>query len=453
MQRDTIRFVAASSALLLSGVFITFAAAGGTACATAAADASAPGAALTSKESANAPAGAPGDGAGCTTGAAVQPLVELAICLDTSGSMQGLIDTARARIWDIVSDLATATPAPKLRVALVTFGNDGHNNENGWTNVDIGLTEDLDSVSLKLFALSTNGGTELVGRAVDVATRSLEWTPGESVLHLIVVAGNESADQDQTVKYADASRRAIEKGIMVNSIYCGDPNDALAPQWRDVAKLADGKFAAINQSNGAIAIATPFDDELASISSQLNTTYIPYGAKGEWHASNQTAQDANAANMAPAAAAQRCVAKSGGIYDNTRWDLVDACKNKDFKLEDVKAEDLPLAMQSMTLEQRRAFVQTQSNERETLQARVQEIAAKRAQFIAAEQAKVDANTPRFETVIRDAVRSQARAKGMEFPADPTTVAGAIQGTVPPASVPAANGQVPVPSPVQAPKQN
>src|SRR5262245_48166271 len=134
MPSESIRFVTASTALLLSGVVVTYAAAGGEACARA--------------EAAKARAAA--------AAAKGQPIVECAICLDTSGSMQGLIDTARARIWDVVSDLATAKPAPQLRVALVTFGNDGHKQENGWTNVDLGLTEDLDSLSMKLFALTTN---------------------------------------------------------------------------------------------------------------------------------------------------------------------------------------------------------------------------------------------------------------------------------------------------------
>jgi len=344
-----------------------------------------------------------------------RPLVELAICLDTSGSMQGLIDTARARIWDIVSDLATANPAPRLRVALITFGNDGHDKENGWTKVDLALTEDLDSVSMQLFALSTNGGTELVGRAVDSATRSLDWTPGDKVLRLIVVAGNESADQDATVKYADASRRAIEKGIMVNSIYCGDPSDELAPAWREVATLADGKFAAINQAQGAVAIATPFDAELAQLSGELNTTYVAYGARGAWHAENQTAQDSNAQQMAPAAAAARCVAKSGSTYDNRQWDLVDASREPDFKLEDVKTDELPECMRTMTLDQRRTYLTERAKERETLQARVKSIGAERAKFIAEAQAKEAQSGARFESVIRDAVREQARSKGMVFP--------------------------------------
>ncbi len=73
--------------------------------------------------------------------------VDLAICLDTSGSMRGLLDSARQSIWAIVNDLALAKPAPRLRIALLTFGNDGHSKANGWVRVDTGFTGDLDLVS------------------------------------------------------------------------------------------------------------------------------------------------------------------------------------------------------------------------------------------------------------------------------------------------------------------
>ncbi|MBM4112580.1 MAG: VWA domain-containing protein [Phycisphaerae bacterium] len=372
-----------------------------------------------------APAVAGGDAcraAAAAEAASCQPTVDLAICLDTSGSMQGLIDTARARIWDVVSDLATAQPVPKLRVALITFGNDGHRAENGWTSVDSAFTDDLDTISMKLFALATNGGTEFVGRAVDTATRTLDWTPGDKSLKLIVIAGNESADQDAEVRYGDASRRAIEKGIMVNSIYCGDPADALAPAWREVAKLADGHYAAINQAEGAVAISTPFDDRLAALSSTLNETYLPYGAQAEWGAANQTRQDGNASGMSTAVAAQRCGAKASSLYNNRGWDLVDACKDASFKLESVKKDELPEAMQSMTPDERTAHVAAMAARRAEIQKQVQEIGLEREKFLNAERARLASESPRFEHVIRDAVRAQATAKGMNFPAPATAPA-------------------------------
>ncbi|MCA8979867.1 MAG: VWA domain-containing protein, partial [Planctomycetes bacterium] len=199
-------------------------------------------------------------------------VIDLAICLDTSGSMDGLIDSAKQRLWSIVNDLALAEPAPELRVALLTYGNDGHDAENGWVRVDSELTGDLDLISQQLFALQTNGGTELVGRVLSVATGKLNWSQDPYALKLAVVAGNESADQDSVVSFRDACAAAIKNGIMVNSIYCGNPADAEAPLWKEVSMRADGHFATIDHQNGTLAIDTPFDEQLVALTGSVNPT-------------------------------------------------------------------------------------------------------------------------------------------------------------------------------------
>jgi hypothetical protein len=92
--------------------------------------------------------------------------IDLVVCLDTSGSMRGLLDSARQSIWSIVNDLALAEPAPLLRVALLTYGNNGHDKANGWVKLESGFTQDLDLISERLFSQTLNGGTELVGRVL-----------------------------------------------------------------------------------------------------------------------------------------------------------------------------------------------------------------------------------------------------------------------------------------------
>ncbi len=342
--------------------------------------------------------------------------IDLAICLDTSGSMNGLIDSARAKLWDIVNDLALAQPRPELRVALLTFGNNGHVAENGWVKVDVDFTDDLDLVSERLFALTINGGEEYVARVVDAATRSLKWSDQKDALQMIIVAGNESAEQDPLLPFRDALKRAIERGIVVNSIYCGMPSDSLAPAWREVATLADGHFASIDQSLGATAIATPFDEELTSLSSAINATYLPFGAAGAWSASNQMRQDANAEGLNEAAAAQRCVTKGSELYSCSGWDLVDASKGETFKLEEVKDEHLPEAMRSMTLEERNAHITAAAATRSELQKSIVELGEKRRAFVVVEEQKQASEGGKsFDAAIRTAIRAQASGKGFIWP--------------------------------------
>lgn len=342
-------------------------------------------------------------------------IVELAICLDTSGSMEGLINAARVKLWEIVNDLALAKPTPRLRVALLTYGNDGHNAENGWVNIDIGFTEDLDMVSKQLFALTTNGGTELVGRVLKAAGEKLDWNASDDVLKLIVVAGNESADQDTTFSFRDVCKATISKGVMVNSIYCGNVADDIAPAWKEVSMLADGHFASIDQNNGTVTVSTPFDDELVNLSAAINTTYIAYGAIGKEAWANQSVQDSNAANLGAGVAAARCATKGGAMYRNDQWDLVDACKQAEFKIEDVKAEDLPENMRSMTLEQKKAYVAEMTAKRGEMQTQINDLNAKRTTYVEAEMKKMAAsNDQSFDAAIRSAIRAQAASKGFTF---------------------------------------
>lgn len=363
--------------------------------------------------------------AGSPATPAASPRVELAICLDTSGSMQGLIDAARQKLWEIVNDLATARPTPDLRVALLTFGNDGHAAENGWVRVDADFTPDLDVISQQLFALTTNGGTELVGRVLDASAR-LAWTPGTDALKLVIVAGNESADQDQEIPFRDVCPRLIADGVLVNAIYCGPEADDIAPGWRDVARLADGQFASIDQDQGTIVVETPFDAKLTELSTAINGTFCWFGDAGVAACANQVAQDQNAGSLNLAAAATRAQTKANGLYWN-RNDLVHAIGTGATKLEDVKPEDLPEEMREMSLEERKAHLEKQAAERARIEAEINELAKKRDAFVAAEMTRRAADAQSgFDTAVRAAIREQARAKGLRWP-EPEVVPAAAGG--------------------------
>ncbi len=352
------------------------------------------------------------------TTAPVQPTVDLAICLDTSGSMSGLIESAKQKLWAIVNDLALAEPTPRLRIALLTYGNDGHQQENGWVRVDCGLTDDLDLISQQLFALSTNGGTEYVGRVMQSALTQLEWTPGEDTLKLIVVAGNESADQDQVVPFRQMCSDAINQSIMVNPIYCGSPTDNLAPAWREIATLADGHFASIDHNQGTVVVSTPHDDRLAELSATINTTYIPFGVEGAEYQQRQELQDSNAASMNGAAQAARAQSKGSALYNNAMWDLVDASQQEGFALAEIAEEDFPENMQSMTLEERDAYIQSMFQQRQQIQQEIKQISEQRQEFIQQQMEKQGLDDDQaFDAVVRKAIRNQARTKGYDFQDD------------------------------------
>jgi len=170
--------------------------------------------------------------------------IDLVICLDTSGSMRGLIESAKQKLWAVVNELATAKPRPNLRVALYHYGNSGLKPATGWVEQLCPLTDDLDSVYAKLFPLRTNGGTELVARVVKAACDDLDWNKDKDTLRMIFVAGNEAATQDTAYGLQDPCKAAASKGIIVNTIFCGNMVDGQKTGWQDAAVWADGQYSA-----------------------------------------------------------------------------------------------------------------------------------------------------------------------------------------------------------------
>ncbi len=341
--------------------------------------------------------------------------IDLALCLDTSNSMDGMIDAAKRRLWDVVNDLSHVRPVPRLRVALLSYGNNAYSKESGWVVTDAPFTDDLDLISQKLFALRTWGGEEYVARVLDTAVEKLKWSDDPKALRICIVAGNESADQDRLVGFRDVSGKAAKRGIIVNSIYCGNERDDIATAWRDVAKLAEGEFAAIDQNQRAPVCETPYDALLAALSTSLNATYLPFGKLGAANCANQTAQDGNANSLGRDAEASRAAAKAGVNYRNGSWDLVDACREKQVDLSKLATDDLPEAMRKLTADERAKYVEEMARKRAEIQRQIADLSAKRAEFIATEMRKQGiAEDLSMGGAVRRAVRKQAERKGFTF---------------------------------------
>ena len=170
-----------------------------------------------------------------------KPLVQMAILLDTSGSMSGLIDQARAELWAIVNEFIFAKrngKAPELQVALYEYGKSSLPGTEGYIRMIGPFTTDLDKVSEELFALSTNGGSEYCGWVIKEATQALEWSSSPDDLKVIFIAGNEPFTQGP-VDYRQACKATVSKGIVVNTIHCGPERTGIDDKWKDGALLAE----------------------------------------------------------------------------------------------------------------------------------------------------------------------------------------------------------------------
>ncbi len=346
--------------------------------------------------------------------------IDLAICLDISGSMEGLIESAKIKLWTIVNDFARIEPTPHLRVALLTYGCNAYDPKSGWVRKDLDLTTDLDDVYRQLNALRTNGGTELVARVSRDALQQLKWREDRDALKIIFVCGNEPADQDREVSLESVAAEAKKKGIFINAIYCGWANHPEARKWQEFALAAGGKYSNIDQNQAVkqVVIATPYDDKLLELNHALNRTYVAYGKEGRAKAENQLLQDANARRAAPAAALERAATKASGIYRNSAWDIIDRMKeDPKFDWKSLKEEELSEELRQLRPEQREAYIRAKAAERAELQKQIAELSAARAKFLAEQQRKQPphAADKAFDEAIRAQIREQAKTRNIHIP--------------------------------------
>ncbi len=346
-----------------------------------------------------------------------RPVVQAAILLDTSGSMSGLIEQAKSELWKIINELSSAKKggaAPLVQVALYEYGKSSLPAGEGYLRMILPLTTDLDKVSEELFALTTNGGDEYCGLVIQSAGQGLKWSASDKDYKVIFIAGNEPFTQGST-DYRKSCAAAISKGIIVNTIFCGNHQEGINTNWKDGADLADGRYFSIDHNFQPIQIDAPQDKEIARLGSQLNQTYLAYGTAGNEGAARQKIQDKNAQALAPMVAAERTVAKAGASYLNSSWDLVDAYREGKVKLEDLKESELPAEMKQMNESEKKAYLEKTEKERRRIQETINRLNDARKKYIAAQLKNQDKNTDSsFGAAVVKVVREQAAAKNFRF---------------------------------------
>ena len=341
--------------------------------------------------------------------------VQLAILLDTSNSMDGLIEQTKTQLWKIVNEMARSkreSIAISLYVALYEYGNDGLSSDEGYIRLITPLTNDLDKISEELFKLKTNGGSEYCGTVISEAIKDLKWTKSSNDYKVIFIAGNEPFNQGAK-DYKEACKSAISKGIIVNTIYCGSYDEGVQSFWKDGADLADGKYINIDSDQQIVHIETPFDDELVELGQKLNETYIAYGYEGNELKQRQKEQDDNASNLAPSVMVERTITKGSGQYNNSSWDLVDAKKDGSLDLAKIPKDQLPKEMQNMSLEEQKKYIDKKAKEREKYQNKINELDKQRRDYIAKKIAeKPEDNT--LDAAMLKIIREQASNKNYKF---------------------------------------
>ncbi len=341
--------------------------------------------------------------------------IQIALILDTSNSMDGLINQAKAQLWKVVNDLALARyngERPTLEIALYEYGNDRLTASEGYIKMVAQLTTDLDKISEDLFALKTYGGNEYCGQVIQFATRQLNWSKSNKDLKMIFIAGNEAFTQGD-VNYVTSCQNSIAKGIIINTIFCGNHQTGINTKWKDGADLADGKYMNIDQNVKVVYINSPYDKDIVKLNSKLNTTYISYGNKGQKMKERQSIQDDNASTFGAVNTVNRAVSKSSGNYKNVKWDLVDAFDEDEARVTKLKKDQLPKEMRGMSKDEMKKHIAKKKKERTRIQKKIQELNKKRNKYVSKKRKEM-ANDNTLDAVLLKSVRSIAKSKNYKY---------------------------------------
>ena len=278
----------------------------------------------------------------------------------------------------------------------------------------------MDRVSEVLFELTTNGGDEYCGQVIDECLDRLDWSTEPNSYKAIFIAGNEPFTQG-SVGYEKACKKAIEGGVVVNTIHCGEYSAGVKGKWQDAAALAEGEYLNINQDRKVVQIKCPQDKIIIELNQKLNKTYLWFGEQGarERFRSNQKRQDENSDRAADAGYGggrlQRAWAKSSSSYDNRGRDLVDSYEGDVEGLKKLDDKVLPDAMQKMTEAERAAHLAAMAKSRAEIKAKIAKMSKERQAYIAAEQKKL-ANNAEEKTlcdVMTQSVREQLKKSGFK----------------------------------------
>jgi hypothetical protein len=342
--------------------------------------------------------------------------IEVAFVLDTTGSMSGLIEGAKRKIWSIANQLVSAQQRTDVRIALIGYRDRG----DAYVTTVQDLTTDIDGVYARLMQLQAEGGgdgPESVNQALYEAVTRLDWSTSPDVYRVIFLVGDAPPhlDYQDDVRYDRSVRLARQRDIAVNAIQCGNW-DETAQVWREIASLGMGSYAAIAQDGGMASTATPMDDELARLNRELAGTVLPYGRAEERREAEAKVGNALRAE-APAAAdrlAYLAKSSSGAVVTGAKDLVADAASGT--RVASVPPSALPEPLLAIPAEKRQAYVDQQLAKRKQVQARIAQVTAERDAYVAKEEAKARAagKTDAFDQRVSDAIKAQAARKGITY---------------------------------------
>jgi len=343
-----------------------------------------------------------------------RPRMEVCFVLDTTGSMSGLIEGAKQKIWAIANEMVSAKPAPELCLGLIGYRDRG----DEYVVKSFDLTNDIDAIYANLHGFSAGGGgdaPESVNEALNEAVTKLAWSSDRSVLKIIFLVGDAPPhmNYDQAPKYPEICQAARKLDLIINTVQCGAMGET-APVWKEIAKLSEGSYAAIAQEGGMAAITTPMDKELAELNRKMGATLVAYGGERE-RGFVLAKQAASEAAPAPAIADRLSFNAKSGKAVQGDGELLDSLAAGKMKISEVKKDQLSAEWQSLDAPALKAAIEKKQRERVELQARILKLNQDRDGYLTAERRKqASRKADSFDEQVATAIRVQAARKGIAY---------------------------------------
>lgn len=352
-----------------------------------------------------------------------RPSLEMVFVLDTTGSMSGLLEGAKERIWGIVNEVMQSQSHPSVRIGLVAYRDHG----DTYITKVTPLTSNLDAVYTDLMNLQAAGGgdePEDVRSALADGVSRAGWSqPSQHLAQIIFLVGdapphNDYQNEPDTLTTA---AEAVHRGMIVNTIQCGQQaNTKIA--WEEIARRGQGQYFAIAQDGGVQAISTPYDARLSELGSKMGSTYIAYGggagtagdAKRNEDAAKIASTETTVATSAPVAAkADRALNKALN-REAYEGDLLQAIENGTVKEDAIKDDELPADLRKLSPEQRKQEIEKRLSERKAMRDEILSLSKQRSEFIEAERKKQSAGKQGgFDAAVASALKEQLARRGIK----------------------------------------
>lgn len=345
--------------------------------------------------------------------------IEVVFAIDTTGSMGGLLEAAKEKVWSIATTMAATKPAPNIKMGLVAYRDRG----DAYVTKVFDLSSDLDSMYAELMEFQAQGGgdgPESVNQALSDAVHRMSWGQNENAYRVVFLVGDAPAHMDYSneAQYPQLVAQANQRGILINTIRCGNDQQT-AQQWQQIAALGQGNYFTVDQNGSALAFNSPFDKQLAQLSAELDATRLGYGdaaskVKAELKASATAKLHsfASTASRARRAAFNALDAGAQNLFGDD--DLVVNISEGAVRLEEVAEAELPASLAKLAPAERQEAVTRIADKRKQLKMQISELSGQRDSYLADQAAAAPAASSSLDYKLLESLKAQTKDKGLVY---------------------------------------